>query len=299
MGTHIVMLKISLPVSAQKASPSLMLPTFGRAARAAAMMGATAARQATHTMRLGTVAAAATDDNTDPSYVNRFPREGPVTIEKISFKDANKTAGTISLSGLLGASLETVETPMGIIGRLPLYVFSGSTTKDNQRFTIEVYDGLGPVASEKLAKNMKVAVVGRLRIDNFVDKEGNSRMDMVVEADEITICEPKPGESLPPSKVNAPASASQRGPPGEGGRGGGVQGGGNVVAKGPFPKITLERELELWDILRNEKYKFFDNSPKGPYPKRNPKGPDFKLKETGESLWISSRNAPDWVQDLA
>ena len=63
-------------------------------------------------------------------------------------------------------------------------------------------------------------------------------------------------------------------------------------------KPTPEREAELWEMLSKDKAAFWDNSENGPMPKKNPKGPDYKNKKTGEVLWISSRNAPAWAKEL-
>lgn len=288
------MLKLSSPIASKAARSTLMLPMIGRALAArTAMVGATF-RQMSHPrmMRLGTIAAA-TDEMQGQSQNGGKTYYGPAsinTVEKISYNLANRTAGFITVSGQLESNLETVETPQGIIGRLPLNVY---ISKDStQRFTIEVYDGLGPVASEKLFKGMRISVVGRLRLDNFVDNGGVNRIEMVVEADEITMCSDSKApvevaaEQGPPSVRSPPPSPRQ-----EVGSGGG--------ARAPFVKITPEREAELWNLLRKDKNKFYDNSLNGPYPKRNPKGPDFKLKETGEALWISSFQAPAWVRELA
>ena len=47
-----------------------------------------------------------------------------------------------------------------------------------------------------------------------------------------------------------------------------------------------------WAALFCNPNDFWDNRS----TKRNPKAPDFKHKETGDALWITSRDTPAWVE---
>ncbi|KAK2455436.1 protein OSB1, mitochondrial [Trifolium repens] len=50
--------------------------------------------------------------------------------------------------------------------------------------------------------------------------------------------------------------------------------------------------VELWQAFFANPAEWWDNRKN----KRNPKGPDFKHKDTGEALWIDSRSSPPWVK---
>lgn len=47
----------------------------------------------------------------------------------------------------------------------------------------------------------------------------------------------------------------------------------------------------LWLDLAHNPDRWYDNRGN----KRNPKGPDFKHKDSGEALWLNSRELPSWV----
>lgn len=229
-----------------------------------------------------------------------------------------RMANDIQVTGKLGADLKVYNTPAGMVGRMPIYV----STRPNQPdllYTIEASEGLGPLIDEQL-KNCKgaiVNVVGRLRVDPYVDnKTGASRHLLVIEAEQLSVLEgtlelvrrtsstPSKGQA-PPAPATAPAAASPRSassPPRISSQvqpsGSSKAAGGQSAVTPPGERMTPEREAELWELFSQNRNEFWDNSEKGPMPKKNPKGPDFKNKKTGEALWISSRNAPDWVREL-
>lgn len=50
-------------------------------------------------------------------------------------------------------------------------------------------------------------------------------------------------------------------------------------------------KLHLWQVFLHNPYEWWDNRKN----KKNPKQPDFKHKDTGESLWIEP-NDPPWLK---
>lgn len=226
----------------------------------------------------------------------------------------------ISVTGKLGAEMKVYETALGMVGRMPLY----TSTRLNQPdllYTIEASEGLGPLIDEQLkgCTGKIVNVVGKLRVEPYVDKKtGAKRSSLVIEAEEMVVLNRAPGdqeqgqapnnrESAASAGSNRPSSSPpprisnqvSRPPPSSEGKAAASYPGAAGAGASPFPdKVTPEREVELWGLLSSDKGLFWDNSENGPMPKRNPKGPDFKHKKTGEALWISSRNAPDWAKVL-
>lgn len=68
---------------------------------------------------------------------------------------------------------------------------------------------------------------------------------------------------------------------------------GQPVQPSPVPGVEDgdPATAALWRQYFNDPSAFWDNR----RDKRNPKAPDFKAKNGGEGLWISSRRNPSWV----
>jgi single-strand DNA-binding protein len=64
---------------------------------------------------------------------------------------------------------------------------------------------------------------------------------------------------------------------------------GAGMAAGTSPKEAL------WRSLAEQPDTWWDNRDRKAAPGANPRSPDFKHKETGEALWIESRDTPTWV----
>ena len=186
----------------------------------------------------------------------------------------------ISVTGKLGAEMKVYETALGMVGRMPLY----TSTRLNQPdllYTIEASEGLGPLIDEQLkgCTGKIVNVVGKLRVEPYVDKKtGAKRNSLVIEAEEMVVLNRAPGDQeqgqAPNNKASAASAGSNRpsssppprisnqvsGPPpsSEGKAAAGYPGAAKATGAGagasPFPdKVTPEREVELWGLLSSDK----------------------------------------------
>lgn len=124
----------------------------------------------------------------------------------------------IILVGYLGRDPELKYTPQGTA----LCKFSmatterkrnaaGDTDEITQWFRVTAWNKLAEVANEYLAKGLQVYVEGRLRIQDYTDKEGNPRYSVEVTASELQFLGKKneggKGDDRTPSDVAQSALA--------------------------------------------------------------------------------------------
>ena len=57
------------------------------------------------------------------------------------------------------------------------------------------------------------------------------------------------------------------------------------------PEQQGSEKAMLWETLRASPESFWDNR----QDKRNPRAPDFRHKDSGDALWLDSRDRPPWI----
>lgn len=131
----------------------------------------------------------------------------------------------IVIVGYLGRDPEIRYTPQGTA----VCNFSIATTEKRKDkagemqdittwFKVVVWGKQAEVANQYLSKGRQVYVEGRLRLEEYIDREGNKRQSLEVNATDIQFLTPK-GEGVTAS--HAPSSqAGQAGQEGQAGRGG-------------------------------------------------------------------------------
>jgi len=196
------------------------------------------------------------------------------------------------------------------VARMNLAVSRGQDKTD--WFNCEAWDVVAQLAGQHLAKGQQVQVQGRLKMDTWQDRQtGQQRSAVKVTVSRFDFVEayspsgnggggagggggsasggfsaaPPP----PPKEVRqVPTFGGSAGSAGPGGAAAGAPGGGFT----PSPQPPLSPEAR-WTQFFAQPTQYWDNRDN----KRNPRAPDFKHKDSGEALWIDSRDTPPWVAD--
>jgi len=197
-------------------------------------------------------------------------------------------ANHISLIGNLGQDPRIAVLPSGKeVVNLNLAVqrkMKGEEMTD--WYSVECWDENALQAKTYLAKGMRICVQGRMRIDEWADKEtGLKRTAPKVTANTLyTIRAAGFPDARPQAAAYAaadPASYQDQ-----------AAYGSQEVAAG---SLTANSPKEaMWTSVVEEPDLWWDNR----FNKRNPKAPDFKLKEGGmdaPALWLNNSDTPAWV----
>ena len=183
---------------------------------------------------------------------------------------------------------------IGNLGRDPdvRYLESGATvantsiavSREEEReakpswFSLEMWGDLAERAEGNLFKGQRVHVTGRLLQNRWQDKAtGMPRERVSIRVNAINLVEGEGGPRAFAGSKSAAAHGGRFAPRGAPGAGGGAASAHVAEAQ--------------WTALFSNPRAFWDNRE----GKRNPRAPDFKHKETGEALWITSKTTPAWV----
>jgi single-strand DNA-binding protein len=161
-------------------------------------------------------------------------------------------------------------------------------------FPVDVWGEEGIRMAEHVRKGRTICVQGQLKTESWTDKDtGAPRSRVKIVAKQFSfVASSKQGgggeydnsyTSPPPrqqQRQNTGASQQQA-------RAAAPRQMG--MASGTSPKEAL------WRSLAEKPETWYDNRDKKAQPGANPKSPDFKHKESGDALWIDSRDTPAWV----
>lgn len=236
-----------------------------------------------HRAAVATAAAAGGQKYSTSQFMPAYPE-----IEVIGKDDVRLARGNrIALKGRLGSDMKVVPTVHGNIGQLNVAVTPKWKEPDYVEWhTVELLGDLAQQGQEQLRKGMLVHVLGDVRVESWTAPNGDMRAQVVVEADEILMVERRAASSVTtptpmPQQADNVAEQYSATP--------------SATSVQPATgRMSPEREVELWAELQSNQASFWDNR----FNKRNPKAPDYKHKQTGEALWLSSRGAPEWTAHL-
>ncbi|KAG6526817.1 hypothetical protein ZIOFF_016818 [Zingiber officinale] len=175
-------------------------------------------------------------------------------------------ANSVHLIGTVGAPVQIKQLSSGKVvawTRLGVKKSASETSWINLTF----WDDLANVAFQHVEKGRQVYVSGRLVSDSVDGEDG--KWQVIVQ--KLNFIERTfPAVSKYEQEMGAVPSGKV----------------GNYVAN------TTASTVELWQAFFANPTEWWDNRNN----KRNPKYPDFKHKDTGEVLWIESKNNPQWVK---
>ncbi len=212
------------------------------------------------------------------------------SLEEVEWSAEN--ANSVTLIGRLGREPEVKYLEDGkVVASVTLAVSRGKNASPHW-FDLDFWNDEARLV-ESLHKGQQVQVQGRLKQDQWVDRQTQqNRSKVSVTCSKVALVAGGGGGGGSfggggggggPSWQQGGGYAAQGGSSSSGYGGGGRGGGGASVQS---------KDVEgRWAALFCSPDDFWDNRA----TKRNPKAPDFKHKETGEALWVESRTTPSWV----
>jgi len=187
-------------------------------------------------------------------------------------------------------------------------------------FAVDVWGEEGLRMAEHVRKGRRICVQGQLRTETWTDKDtGAPRSKVKIVAKQFSFVQSSKSEeqqgderggyensytpvaqasSAPPRQQQQQQSQQgrQQSPPPQqqqqqrAPRAAAAQ----TTQQAGAPAGTSPKEA-LWRSLAEAPDTWWDNRDRKAQPGANPRSPDFKHKESGEPLWIESRDTPAWV----
>eukprot|EP00249_Psilotum_nudum_P013204 c24212_g1_i1 orf=330-1319(-) len=199
-------------------------------------------------------------------------------------------ANHVQLIGRMGRDIELTQLDLGrVVAKSCIIVPNPLKPREELRFEVEFCDDLAEITVAHLKKLDHVFISGQvIMVDTvlwkvlvsdvkfvvqkfFINSEGSTTSDVKFVADKfIDISEGNTTKSS--SEVFAKSFGRSSGSKFKAAQKSNTEG---------LWKSYFENPSEWWDNRGN---------------KRNPRGPDFKHKTTGEGLWVDSWSNPEWVK---
>eukprot|EP00271_Cylindrocystis_brebissonii_P016343 TRINITY_DN39781_c0_g1_i1.p1 TRINITY_DN39781_c0_g1~~TRINITY_DN39781_c0_g1_i1.p1 ORF type:complete len:331 (+),score=38.36 TRINITY_DN39781_c0_g1_i1:352-1344(+) len=248
----------------------------------------------------------------------------PYSTEKVN---------SVTLIGNLGSDVRITFTPTDkAVGTARLAM--GQRKENAMWIDLEMWEDLAQMASRQLSKGSRVQVQGRLRVEEYTDRQGVPKSKIKVVARELFLVSkyseeesnpqrgewpgreqtgvPKyseegynprreewPGSEQPAQRTesrvaNAPSSGGSRSAGGASG-GGGVPGEGNGAALSPSEVTNA-----LWSDLFTDPNSWNDNRQEKAIGDKKDRYPDFKRKQPlpglpRDALWVDGKANPMWA----
>ena len=227
-------------------------------------------------------------------------------------------ANSVTIIGNVGADPEIRHFPSGTCvanvrlavsgGRKP-EMTDGAVDEDKTNwFAVDIWGEEAMRMAEHVSKGKTICVQGTLKTDIWTDKDtGAPRSRVKIVAKNFSFVQ----SSKTQNGGQAGGYGGQAG--GYGGQAGGYDGGLQQQRKQAPPPQQQQQQKQtppqqqkgmpagaspkeaLWRSLAEEPDTWWDNRERKSQPGSNPRQPDFKHKESGEALWIESRDTPAWV----
>eukprot|EP00262_Sarcandra_glabra_P002726 TRINITY_DN13136_c0_g1_i2.p1 TRINITY_DN13136_c0_g1~~TRINITY_DN13136_c0_g1_i2.p1 ORF type:complete len:253 (+),score=37.32 TRINITY_DN13136_c0_g1_i2:214-972(+) len=194
-----------------------------------------------------------------------YPRPAEIAWKK-------ELANSVSLIGIVGTSIQIKHLSSGkVLAWTRLSVKKSSSSSDTTWINLTFWDDLAHVAFQHLEKGHRIYVSGRL-VSDTVERDDEKQTYYKVVVRQLNFIE----RSIAPVSLYELETNSTT----SGGRLGNYVG-NHVGLAEELWQAFFANPLDWWDNRKN---------------KRNPKYPDFKHKDTGESLWIEAKYNPPWVK---
>ncbi|GER55386.1 single-stranded DNA-binding protein [Striga asiatica] len=178
---------------------------------------------------------------------------------------------TVQFIGVIAAPVQIKHFPSGkVVANSRLTVKTNKT--DTVRINLNFWNELAQVAFQHVEIGHQVYVAGRLVADTVQDDNGMSQTYYKVIVKELNFIERSQIKSSTPLYYGDSNSARQ--------------------GKKQYPTNSTGSLEELWQAFFANPTEWWDNRKN----KKNPNYPDFKHKDTGESLWVDGRYNPSWVK---
>ena len=212
-------------------------------------------------------------------------------IEEIEFSPV--AANTIQVIGNCGRRPEMKHLENGKVCNFPL-AFTDRKDGATQWFDVEAWNELADIASQHIDKGERVALTGRLKVQDWTDREGNTRKSLRIVAQTIMRVR---RNAMMGDMQSQPQQQSHQ-----------FQQTQQFQPSSPAPSSQQEQAYqstdapmtseELWMNFFENTSGWYDNREKKLNGQINPRSPDFKKVDGGRdspALWIESSSTPAWV----
>lgn len=175
------------------------------------------------------------------------------------------------LIGVIGTPVQVKHLDSGkVLAWTRLAVRKSAT--DTTWINLTFWNDLANVASQHVEKGQRVYVSGRLVSDTIGGEFEKTQTYYKVVVQQLNFIEKSPPQE--------PVCDQGRNSTSHG------------VRSGNYPSKSTVSTQELWQAFFANPLDWWDNRKN----KRSPKYPDFKHKDTGESLWVEGKNNPPWAK---
>ncbi|CAI0402864.1 unnamed protein product [Linum tenue] len=188
-------------------------------------------------------------------------------------------ANGVQLIGVVGAPVEIKNLASGKVVAWTRLGFKKSAA-DTCWINLTFWDELAQTAFQHVQKGNQIYVSGRLISDTVENEDGKVQTYYKVVVQQFNFIERNGSSSSSPSSPSYDEEFNMN----ASGRKFNNSNNNNTSNMG-----SIE---EQWQAFFASPYEWWDNRKN----KRNPKYPDFKHKDTGESLWVEGRYNPSWVK---
>ena len=212
-------------------------------------------------------------------------------IEEVDFSPV--VANTIQVIGNCGRRPEMKHLENGKVCNFPL-AFTDRKDGATQWFDVEAWNELADIAAQHIDKGERVALTGRLKVQDWTDREGNTRKSLRIVAQ--TIMRVRRNAMMGDMQSQQPPKQQQS------------QQAQQFQPSTPAPSSQQEQAYqstdlpmtseELWMNFFENTSGWYDNREKKLNGQINPRSPDFKKVDGGRdspALWIESSSTPAWV----
>eukprot|EP00270_Netrium_digitus_P012095 TRINITY_DN389_c1_g2_i1.p1 TRINITY_DN389_c1_g2~~TRINITY_DN389_c1_g2_i1.p1 ORF type:complete len:338 (-),score=68.02 TRINITY_DN389_c1_g2_i1:6-1019(-) len=218
----------------------------------------------------------------------------------------------VYLTGYLGCDVSVTSIASGaLVGKTQLAVHRKEGGGNTDWFTLEFWEAAAENAAQHLRKGSLVCVKGRVKVSEWTDSAGRSRIFTKIVCSEVSLISRQSGQAAARDSISPTPSSSSTFPsdgsivrfaparpftPMGGGQPSQRQQSQAAGAAAPAAELvdgrgySLNQNEELWTEFFSNPSAFWDNRKKKP-----PGAPDFKHKSTGEGLWVDS-STPTWAK---
>ncbi|CAL1383139.1 unnamed protein product [Linum trigynum] len=192
-------------------------------------------------------------------------------------------ANGVQLIGVVGAPVEIKNLASGKVVAWTRLGFKKSAA-DTCWINLTFWDELAQTAFQHVQKGNQIYVSGRLISDTVENEDGKVQTYYKVVVQQFNFIERNGSSSSSPSSPSSSSYDEEFNMNASGRKFNNNSNNNNTSNMG-----SIE---EQWQAFFASPYEWWDNRKN----KRNPKYPDFKHKDTGESLWVEGRYNPSWVK---
>ncbi|KAK7270302.1 hypothetical protein RIF29_23349 [Crotalaria pallida] len=203
---------------------------------------------------------------TEQVVVEAYPKPTEIQWNK-------ELCNSVNLIGIVASPVEIRHFPSGkVVAWTRLTVKKNAT--QSSWINLTFWDEMAHIAYQHLQTGHQIFVSGRLTTDTVETDDGKYQTYYKVVCQQLNFIE----RSF--SSAYSRDQDSDNLMPGNSGK------------KGSYFPNNTGSTVELWNAFFANPGEWWDNRKN----KKNPKGPDFKHKDTGEALWIEGRSNPPWVK---